>query len=210
MALTILLTGFGPFPGAPFNPTAALVKRLARLRRPVLWDVRLVPHVFRTSYRAVDADLLPLLAELKPDALLMFGLAGRSSRLRVETRARNAVSALICDAEGRPSPSVNIVPGGPAALPFGIPAAGLVAAAGKAGIKAALSRDAGRYLCNYLSWRAIETLGRPQGPKFAAFIHVPPLRKGGWREADLLRGGAAILLAAVAETRRRRTHMKER
>ena len=27
---TILVTGFGPFPGAPFNPTAPLVERLAR------------------------------------------------------------------------------------------------------------------------------------------------------------------------------------
>ena len=30
----ILLTGFGPFPGAPFNPTMPLVKRLTALRRP--------------------------------------------------------------------------------------------------------------------------------------------------------------------------------
>ena len=27
-ALRILITGFGPFPGAPFNPTTPLVKRL--------------------------------------------------------------------------------------------------------------------------------------------------------------------------------------
>ncbi|HZD90599.1 MAG TPA: pyroglutamyl-peptidase I, partial [Pseudolabrys sp.] len=27
---TILVTGFGPFPGAPFNPTVPLVRRLAR------------------------------------------------------------------------------------------------------------------------------------------------------------------------------------
>jgi pyroglutamyl-peptidase len=209
MALTVLITGFGPFPGAPFNPTEALAQRLAQLRRPAMSDVRLVPHVFRTSYREVDADLPRLLAEFRPDALLMFGLATRSARLEVETQARNAVSALICDAEGRQTTSVNIAPGGPAVLPFGIPAAGLVAVARKAGVEAALSRDAGRYLCNYLSWRAIETLGHPQGPKFAAFIHVPPLGKDGWSEADLLRGGAAILQAAVAETRRRR-RMKER
>ena len=29
--LRILVTGFGPFPGAPFNPTAPLVKRLTQL-----------------------------------------------------------------------------------------------------------------------------------------------------------------------------------
>ena len=69
MALTILLTGFGPFPGAPSNPTGVLVQRLAYLRRPALADVRLVPHVFSTSYRAVDSDLPHLLADLKPDGV---------------------------------------------------------------------------------------------------------------------------------------------
>ncbi|MFZ2160315.1 MAG: pyroglutamyl-peptidase I, partial [Bradyrhizobium sp.] len=32
--LRILITGFGPFPGAPHNPTQPLVARLLRLRRP--------------------------------------------------------------------------------------------------------------------------------------------------------------------------------
>ena len=44
MTLSVLITGFGPFPGAAVNPTAALVRRLARLRRPA--DVRRIAHVF--------------------------------------------------------------------------------------------------------------------------------------------------------------------
>jgi pyroglutamyl-peptidase len=213
MAFTLLVTGFGPFPGAPLNPSGALVRQLARLRRPALSDVRLVPHVFRTSYQAVDRDLPRLLAEIKPDAVLMFGLSTRTSRLRVETRARNAVSPLTRDAAGQQSVSPCILPGGPGALFFGVPAARLALAARKVRTQAVISRDAGRYLCNYLSWRAIETMARPNGPKFAAFIHVPKLRQtarrgatGGrrsWRMADLLRGGEAILHAAAAETRKR-------
>lgn len=209
MALTVLITGFGPFPGAPFNPTGPLVRRLATLRRPVLADVRLVPRVFRTGYAAVDQNLPRVLAEVQPDAVLMFGLASRAKTLRVETQARNVVTALICDNEGRQHASPRIVPGGPPVLPFGAPAAKLAAAARKAGIPVSVSHDAGRYLCNYLSWRAIEALRQPQGPAFAAFIHVPRIGKNGWRQADLLAGGEAILLAAVAETRRR-THMKPR
>lgn len=207
MVLTVLLTGFGPFPGAPFNPTGALVRRLARLRRPLLADVRLVPHIFRTGYAAVDETLPRLLADVRPDAVLMFGLASRAKVMRVETQARNAVTALICDHEGRQRSSLRIAPGGPATLPFRVPAAKLAAAAEKAGIPTAVSRDAGRYLCNYLSWRVIETLAQPKGPVFAAFIHVPPINKNGWRAADLQTGAEAILLASVAETRRR-THIK--
>ena len=96
MAVTILVTGFGPFPGAPFNPTGPLVKQLARMR---LATVKLVPHVFATSYAAVDRDLPKLIAEHKPDALLMFGLATRTPHLRIETCAHNAL-ALIPDATG--------------------------------------------------------------------------------------------------------------
>ena len=218
MPLTILLSGFGPFPGEPHNPTGALVQGLARLRRPALSDVRLVPHVFQTSYRAVDRDLPELLAELQPDAVLMFGLSAKARCLQVETRARNTISAFR-DADGQQGSSICIVPGGPRAIWFGVPAARLAVAARKARIQTVISRDAGRYLCNYLSWRAIEATARPAGPSFAAFIHVPKLWQatvrrsaqgaGAWRMRDLLRGGQAILLAAAAETRRRK-HMKQR
>jgi pyroglutamyl-peptidase len=218
MALTVLLTGFGPFPGAPFNPTGALVQQLARSRHPGLANVRLASHVFPTSYRAVDRDLPRLLADVKPDALLMFGLSGRASCLRIETRARNALSAFR-DVEGQRSLITRILPGGADALRFGIPATRLALAVRNAGMPAAISRDAGRYLCNYLSWRAIDATTLPDGPKFAAFIHVPKVRQGArsrhsgqkrwWRTADLVRGGEAILLAAVAETRRR-SHIQNR
>ena len=54
---TVLITGFGPFPGAPFNPTGLLIERLSRMRRPALAGVTIVPHVFQTSYEAVDREL---------------------------------------------------------------------------------------------------------------------------------------------------------
>src|SRR5215471_20740564 len=88
---TVLVTGFGPFPGAPFNPTGPLVRGLARLRRPAFADVTIVSHVFQTSYEAVDRELPRLIARHKPDALLMFGLAPRAKTVRIETRARNTL-----------------------------------------------------------------------------------------------------------------------
>ena len=90
--LRILITGFGPFPGAPYNPTQALVERLLRLRRPAFSDVELSGHIFPVTYKAVDRELPQALAKHRPQALLMFGLAGRTAHLRIETRARNAVT----------------------------------------------------------------------------------------------------------------------
>jgi pyroglutamyl-peptidase len=214
MSLTVLLTGFGPFPGAPRNPTGPLVRQLARIRRPGLADVRLVPHVFPTSYQAVDDELPRLVEAIRPDILLMFGLAAGSRCLRVETRARNAISALTRDAEGRLSFASSIVPGEPRALRFDAPVHRLALAARTARVPAMLSRDAGRYLCNYLCWRAIEATAGPGGPRLVTFIHVPsprrtalrrPLRgRSALRMAELTRGCLAILLAAVAAGRSRR------
>ena len=205
---TILITGFGPFPGAPVNPTTPLVRRLARLRRPGLANVRLVGHVFATSYAAVDRELPQLIARHKPDALLMFGVATRETRIRIETRARNAL-ALLPDETGASPRRHAILPGGPTSRRMPMPAARLLAAARSAGVPVYLSRDAGRYLCNYICWRGAETVAA-KGPRLAAFVHVPPLkrtprRRGPRRRldaADLARAGEAILMAFAAAARR--------
>src|SRR5258708_8521850 len=97
--LRILVTGFGPFPGAPCNPTQPLVARLVRLRRPALRDVELSGHIFPATYTGVDRELPDLLASRRPHALLMFGLASRTPFVRIETRARNAVTTLWPDAD---------------------------------------------------------------------------------------------------------------
>ncbi len=212
--LVVLITGFGPFPGAPFNPTAPLVQRLARIRRPAFADVRLIAHVFPTSYQAVDRELPRLLSALRPDAMLMFGLAAGTRCLRVETQARNAISALVKDAEGRMSLTPSIAAGAPRALRFDAPAHRLALAARNARVSTKLSRDAGRYLCNYLCWRAIEAAAELEGPRLVAFVHVPkprslPARRRarpqkGLGMAEIVRGAEAILLAAVSAARARR------
>ena len=97
MPLTVLITGFGPFPGAPFNPTAALAQRLAARRRPAFADIKRVAHLFETSYAAVERELPVLLRRVRPDVVLLFGVATRTKYLRVEMRARNARSPLFPD-----------------------------------------------------------------------------------------------------------------
>jgi pyroglutamyl-peptidase len=208
--LRILITGFGPFPGAPFNPTQPLVARLLRLRRPALGDVELSDHIFPVTYNAVDRQLPELLAKHRPQALLMFGLATRTPFVRIETRARNAVTTLWPDADHARTRKGSIA-GGTDAMMFGPHTARLLRAALGTGIDARASRDAGNYLCNYLSWRAIEATCRDTGPRLAAFVHVPLLaRDGAARSKDasrrvtleeLVDAGEAMLLEMVKLTR---------
>ncbi|HVV61957.1 MAG TPA: pyroglutamyl-peptidase I [Pseudolabrys sp.] len=208
MNVTILLTGFGPFPGAPFNPTEALVTQLASERRPALADVTIVPHIFRTSYAAVDRDLPALIREHRPDAILMFGLAARTRHLRIETLARNAIVRL-ADAD-RSAPTASLIAKGTRERALATPARALLAAARDARVHAAMSRDAGRYLCNYLCWRAAEASGAKNGPRFTAFIHVPLVRRNPVRaakgrrltQADLARAGRGFLRTIAAAARR--------
>lgn len=209
MSLTILVTGFGPFPGAPFNPTGLLAQRIAGARRPALVDVKLVTHIFPTSYAAVDRELPVLIAKHKPDALLMFGLAPRARGVRVETRARNAL-ALLPDAGGASLGRRTITVGGPASMRLRTPSRPLLTALRGLQPRATLSRDAGRYLCNYLCWRAAEAATIGTALRFTAFIHVPPVRRGPRRKRDkalaslndLVVAGARALVAVVAAARR--------
>jgi pyroglutamyl-peptidase len=142
---------------------------------------------------------------------LMFGLADRTAHVRVETRARNAVTTLHADAN-RSRARKGSIEAGADALMFGPHTAKLLHAAVATGIDARRSRDAGSYLCNYLSWRAIEAVKSGDGPRLAAFVHVPLLaRDGASRRKDLghrvtLEGlvdaGEAMLLELVKLTRR--------
>jgi pyroglutamyl-peptidase len=208
--LRILITGFGPFPGAPFNPTQPLLARLLRLRRPALGDVELSGHIFPVTYNAVDRQLPDLLARKRPQALLMFGLANRTPFVRIETRARNAVTTLWPDADHARIRKGSIADGTEAMM-FGPHTARLLRAALGTGIDARASRDAGSYLCNYLSWRAIEATCRDTGPRLAAFVHVPLLARDGAARRDtshrvtleeLVDAGEAMLLEMVKLTRR--------
>jgi pyroglutamyl-peptidase len=205
--MRILVTGFGPFPGAPFNPTMKLVERLTNLRRPAFDDVELFSHIFHVTYATVDRELPQLLKKHRPDALLSFGLADRTSYLRVETRARNAITTIVPDADGTRMRKGSIAENAEA-MTFGPHTAKLLRAARATGIEARASRDAGAYLCNYLSWRAIEATLKDGGPHLAAFIHIPLLaRHGGARVPGgitleaLVDAGEAMLLELVKLTR---------
>ena len=198
--LRILITGFGPFPGAPFNPTQRLVLDLVRLRRPAFAGVERIGHIFTVSYADVDRDLPRLIAQHRPDALLMFGLAARTPHIRIETRARNAMSMLWPDAAGTIIRRGTIEPGMDAQA-FGPHTARLLRAAKTTRADVRASRDAGRYLCNYLGWRGIEAARAPGGPRFAAFVHVPLVarhpRSPGMAIPVLTSTCAAILLEVI-------------
>ena len=203
--IKLLLTGFGPFPGAPVNPTGPLIRALKRKLRSHP-NVQVDTHVFRTTYAAVDRDLPRLLAKSKPHALLMFGLANRSRGLRVETQARNRI-ARHPDATGVVPTARKIADGAPKTMPIRAPKATLLRAAKSGALPARLSVNAGDYLCNYVYWRALEAAKRG-GPSRAVFIHVPLVdaqeKPGSTCTMDNLIGASEAIASALIDAARPR------
>ena len=199
----ILVTGFGRFPGAPSNPTTPLVARVVRAARRHGLDC--VAHVFATRYAVVDRELPALIAEHRPDVIVMFGLSGRRRHVSIETAARNRVSTWFPDAGGAVPPRAAIAAGAAASLRGRAAFSHLLAAARTTRVRTRLSRDAGKYLCNYVYWRALEAAAQPDGPRHAVFIHVPPVgissrpraraKRHSFTPDELFRAGKAILLA---------------
>jgi pyroglutamyl-peptidase len=192
-AKVLLVTGFGRFPGAPFNPTERIVaalgggfaRRLARLG----W--RLERRILPVVWTDLPGELARLDAALRPDAVLHLGLAGRRRTLTVETRAHNRRRPLSCDADGRRADAVTIEPGGAFARPARVDAPRLVVAMRRA-TPASASNDAGAYLCNLALW---ESLGRG-GARPVVFVHVPGLRRTSARRGARKPGMADMIAAA--------------
>jgi len=202
---TILVTGFGRFPGAASNPTTAIALQVARAARRRGIDC--VAHVFATTYAAVDRELPALIAAHRPDAILMFGLAGRRRHVSIELLARNRMSTWFPDAAGVVPPRAAILAGAGASVRGRAPFSLLLAAARATRVKTIFSRDAGGYLCNYVYWRALEAAALPGGLRRAVFVHVPRVaarsrrrpssKRARFTMTELVRVGEAIL-AAVA------------
>jgi pyroglutamyl-peptidase len=176
-----LVIGFGPFPGVPVNPSAALVRSLGHTRRPVFSDTEITPHILPTNYSAVDTELPALIRKHDPDIVLMFGLAGRTKHLRVETQAIHARSLIHPDADAK-TPLMRAPARGPARLKSAAPIAAMIAAARAAGVNANASNNAGRYICNASLYACLDLRRVDKRPGLVAFVHIPwprkPLRAG--------------------------------
>ncbi len=194
----VLLTGFGPFPGAPENPSAWLAETLASsplARRP---EVSLHAEVLPTEWAAVSARAPRLLETLKPQLILHFGLSRRARSFRIERSAHNRILPRADAAGALPGRGSHPRRARPARLLF--PADRLAAHLRQNGVAAAASRSAGRYLCNFLYYLSLDWARRQPTPCHAVFVHIPLAapQGGPLHQAELLRGAEAALAFALA------------
>ncbi len=170
----ILITGFGPFPGQPHNPSAALVRTLARhFKKAARADADFRFCVLKTEYGAGMDRLAREMERFKPDVVICFGVAAGSKEIRLERTARNRQSATKPDAAGVLPQDAVISRYGPGTLPSTLPLAAIEHALKEQGIPAHLSDDAGDYLCNHVFYRVMTRAQERGGPERAGFVHIP-------------------------------------
>ncbi len=191
----LLVTGFGPFPGAPENPTERLVKTIAQEAAEAFGAGVVHAAVLKTEYRGSWEELERLVGDFAPDIVVHFGLANEIDAIHLECFGRNRVDPSKPDACGHAPSSPFLVEDGPATLASTFPAGAILAALAQADIPAALSDDAGAYVCNATLYRSLHAA---PPTRRAGFVHVPPDGRNGFDQARLFEAATIILCSAAA------------
>lgn len=199
----VLLTGFGPFPGVPVNPTegivAAAAARLARERHGVVVATETLPTEW-----AMLARLPRILPRHRPDLVIMTGVAVHARGARIERSAHARANAALADAAGAKLILRSGFYAHRAARRTEVDVDRLKTALFCANLRVSVSDDPGAYLCNAAYLTALDWAARcaPRPP--VLFLHLPPPRLAqGMRAHDL-----AALLAKVAGTLARHPHRR--
>jgi pyroglutamyl-peptidase len=169
---TIVLTGFGPFPGVPLNATQTLVPRLARTAGMLFPTHDTVHEILPTHWDEAPARMRKLIDAGSVELVLHFGVAKDVQGFQLELVSRNMRTSLQ-DAQGNLPKSVRVVEEGPDLLATTLPAERIAARLMGLGLPCTTSDNAGTYLCNALLYHSLSAAHGAQDPHLAGFVHVP-------------------------------------
>jgi len=163
----IAVAGFAPFGAHGVNPSEQVVRALAA-------DARFITAVLPVAYRRAEAQLVAMLASVRPDALLLLGRHEGES-IRLERVALNLDDAAGADEDGEQRSGTPILPSGPVGLWSTLPLDAFAAALTDRALPFAWSRDAGGFLCNHVFYVARHWAEQGGQCIPCGFLHLPPL-----------------------------------
>lgn len=165
--MSILVTGFGPFPGVPKNPCQTVLAFLES-RRPT----EILTHTLPVSYRRSIVELDTMIAERQPRCIVQLGVSAKTDLVKLEQFAYNIRDASIPDVDGEYCRAVPIRAGGLAvARQSTCDLQELQRQLLSRGYQTVLSTDPGKYVCNNIYWHTLDTY--PKIP--SVFVHIPML-----------------------------------
>lgn len=159
-----LLTGFEPFLNYPKNPTAEVVKALDG---EIINGFSIVGHVLPVTFQEAGVKLIQLIEEVKPDAVVMLGLAAGRFKITPERIAINVHDGAK-DNNGVAYVDQTIVEGGLDGYFSTLPIRKMIDTLIDNGFPAEVSNSAGTYVCNHIMYTALH-----YGKVPAGFIHIP-------------------------------------
>lgn len=179
----VIVTGFGPFRDHKVNASWVAVKTM-KDTGGLGEDIDLEIIQIDVDYAFVDSEI-PKIWKKKPKLMIHVGVSGRATAITLEECARNGLYQT-ADIKGK-CPKHNICKkSGQECIESTINMEGVVEKVKAVDPELAVttSRDAGRYLCEYIYY---SSLAKHKAP--CAFIHVPPLNGifSGQQLADSLR-----------------------
>ena len=168
----LLVCGFGAFPAAPRNPSAAVIEALAaRAWAPPGVDTEFL--TLPVSWTDTLPTVLEAVRGRPADGLLVVGVATSADAFRVETVGRNKASRTLVDQDETLAPGPVISADGPGVIAATAPVEAMVEAIIHADQAARLSDDAGDYLCNFTLYSLLAAEAAPA----VGFLHVPQVRE---------------------------------
>jgi pyroglutamyl-peptidase len=187
---TLLLTGFGAFPGVVVNPTERIATALQGWRTPG-WHVQVA--VLPVAWQRARADVAALVAARDPALIVHLGVAGEAQTLRLEARAVNVLQFRVPDVDGLQPQDGAVVPDAPAEHATDLDVDALVAQLLQQGVAVERSTDAGLYVCNATYFSSLHAFGGHR----VLFVHVPPI-SAAWPLPRLLGDVTALLRLLTA------------
>lgn len=170
----LAVTGFSAFPGAPVNPTEALVQALKDDPGDLTHRCHFQVRVLDVDYATIDSQLASLADRSGPDIAIHFGLAADATGFRLERYGRNRSDTERVDNCGH-RPNAQIVQGGDDAHESTLPRDDIASGLAAAGLPVTLDDQAGDYLCNAVLYLSRAGCCGEFQPAMSGFIHVPQL-----------------------------------
>jgi pyroglutamyl-peptidase len=192
---TVLLTGFGPFPGVPNNASADLVRKVVRLSRRMLPEFQFAVAVLPTEWTRAPRMVAALHRRHRPILTLHFGVASGARSIRLEKEARNFCRSAPDAAGALPSASA-LCQDGPQARPATISVKTIAKELNTRGYRASISDDAGGYLCNAVLYHSLALAEAREGCR-VGFIHIPSDLSDPLRMTEAIQGAAEIIKIAL-------------
>ncbi len=174
--MKVLLTGFNPFGNLTTNPSEIIVKETAeRFKSSKRFDIEAV--ILQTEFELAGNQIAKLIRDIRPDSVLLLGVAEGDKEIRLERVALNLKDTVTPDNLGQLFSGKMIVQNGPIAYLSTLPINLISDAIKNKNIPVRISNHAGTFVCNHVFYTArheIEQLGLNAK---CGFIHIPLMKE---------------------------------